>query len=406
MTPPRIALCAVLITALSVTGCTSVHTGQAIKDPAVGANAAIPALLDPGTFPTTPQPPLGTASDYTQGAVVEAHRLGDNTVLPFQVDPTLHVPDSYVSGPLLKLPPIVIDIPAEVATVFNRHTLVAGFGAGASPPGSRLDDQGLINLVLRMPSPQEASAAVADLAAHTTSIWMGSEAPAAPTSPVPMPAHPETAAITYRGPFATYVWAFTARGPFVLAQSAATPGGPDPAVALVTKTLDQQLPLIDAFTPTPLDALTTLPVDPTGVLARTIPIPDGMQVASGSFSPHAALALQSDPQHSQKVFSDTGVDVMTNGATTVYRARDDAGAAAIVGEFTEELRTHQFTPAPGVIGLPAARCLLSPQGDLQSTPRTTYCVATTGRYAFEATGTNDALVRQLVAAQYLMLTAP
>ncbi len=189
MTPPRIGLCAVLITALSATGCSSVHTGHAIKDPAVGANAAIPALLDPGTFPTTPQPPLGTASDYTQGAILEAHRLGDNTILPFQIDPTLHVPDSYTSGPLTTLPPLLLNIPAEVVTVFNRHTLVAGFGAAATPPGSRLDEQGLINLVLRMPSPQEASAAVTDLAAHTTSIVTTPDAPAVPTTAVPMPTH-------------------------------------------------------------------------------------------------------------------------------------------------------------------------------------------------------------------------
>ncbi len=58
------------------------------------------------------------------------------------------------------------------------------------------------------------------------------------------------------------------------------------------------------------------------------------------------------------------------------------------------------------MGLPAAHCLLSPQGDFKSDRRTTYCVASAGRYAFEASGTNDALVRQLVAAQYLMLTAP
>ncbi len=115
----------------------------------------------------------------------------------------------------------------------------------------------------------------------------------------------------------------------------------------MTKTLDQQLPLIDALTPTPLDALTTLPVDPTGVLARTIPIPDGMQVQSGSFSPHAALAMQSDPPHSQKVFSDTGVDVMTKAATTVYRARDDAGAAAIVGDFTRKSAHISSPPHPG-----------------------------------------------------------
>ncbi|WP_445169008.1 DUF7373 family lipoprotein [Mycolicibacterium sp. Dal123E01] len=387
-------------------GCSTTRTGLAIKDPTVDANAPIPALLNPGAFPTNPQAPLGTAANLNAGAAAEARRMGENTVLPFQVDPTLTGINAPISGPLINLAAL-LSLPQTISRIFNQHNFVAAFVAGAVRPGARLDSQGLTNFVIRVATPADATAAVADVAAHSATMDSLFSMTPVPTTPMPIPGHPEAAAFSFPGPeSAVFGWSLTAHGPFVLMQWAGVPSSAASAAELVGKTLDQQLPLIDAFAPTPVDQLMSLPVDPTGVLARTVPIPDGATPRAGSYGPHAALATQSDPGQSQKVFDATGVDVMTKAAATVYRARDRDAAAKIVAEFTEEVRAQRFTPTAGVMGLPAARCLIAPQSNLPSEPKITYCIASADRYAYEANGTDDGLVRQLVAAQYLMLTAP
>lgn len=390
---------------LIIAGCATTQPGRAIKDPSVDANAPIPALLNPGAFPTTAQGPLGNADNAGYGAALEAHRMGDNTILPFQVDGTLTTNNGLTSGPLVN-PSTLLDIPLSISRTLSRHHFVAGFAASAVRPGARLNSQGLTNLVMRMATADDAAAAVADVAAASATIDTLFSTTPVPTAPMTIPGHPEATAFSYPGPeSAIFSWALTAHGPFVLMQWAGVPDNPDTAAGLVAKTLDQQLPLIDAFVPTPVDQLTSLPVDPTGVLARTIPVPDGLPVRGGSYGPHAALATQSDPKRSQQLFADTGVDVMTSGGTTVYRARDAAAAAKIVADFTDDVRQQKFTPVGGITGLPAARCLLSPKGQFASDPKRTYCVASADRYAYEAIGTDDGLVRQLAAAQYLMLTA-
>ncbi|WP_431240952.1 DUF7373 family lipoprotein (plasmid) [Mycolicibacterium aichiense] len=352
---------------LIIAGCSTTRTGQAIKDPAIDAGAPIPALLNPGAFPTTAQPPLGTPTNATYGAAAEARRMGENTVLPFQVDPTLTAVNGLVSGPLVS-PSALLDIPLTISRILNQHNFVGGFVAGAIRPGSHLDSQGLTNFVFRMAAPDDAAAAVADVAAHSATMdSLFSTTPVA-TAPIPIPGHPEAAAFTFPGPeSAVFVWSLTAHGPFVLMQWAGVPDAAENAAGLAGKTLDQQAPLIDAFAPTPVDQLTSLPLDPTGVLARTVPVPDGPTVRTGSYTLHAALATQDDPRRSQDVFSATGVDVVTRAADTVYRARNAAAAAKIVADFAEDARAQQFTPAAGVLGLPAARCLISPQGDLPPT---------------------------------------
>jgi hypothetical protein len=397
----------ILATAASliVAGCSTTRTGLAIKDPNVDANAPTPALLNPGAFPTTPQAPLGTPANITAGAAAEARRMGENTVLPFQVDPALTTINALVSGPLIN-PSVLLNIPQTISRILNQHNFISAFVAGAVRPGGRRDSQGLTNFLVRMAAPSDAAAAVADVAAHSATMDSLFSITPLPTTPLPIPGHPEAAAFSFPGPDnAVFGWSLTAHGPFVLMQWAGVPDGAPSAAGLIGKTLDQQLPLVDAFAPTPVDQLMSLPLDPTGVLARTVPVPDGLPARAGSYGPHAALATQDDPGQSQEVFASTGVDVMTRAATTVYRTRDGAGAAKIAAEFAEEARAQRFTPTAGVMGLPAARCLISPQGDLPSDPKTTYCIASADRYAYEASGTNDGLVRQLVAAQYLMLTA-
>ncbi len=69
----------------------------------------------------------------------------------------------------------------------------------------------------------------------------------------------------------TSVVAITAHGPYVLCQSADSAESPDTAAQLIATTLELQQPLIDKYTPTPVDQLAQLPIDPDGLLAHTVP---------------------------------------------------------------------------------------------------------------------------------------
>jgi hypothetical protein len=395
-------------TTLLAAGCTTVLTGNAIKDPAVDTQAPNPALLDPGNYPTAPAPPLGTAGTPRYGAALEAHRIGENTVFPFQVDSALTRGGPFETGPFIDPSALTLILPGPVNSAPNVHNFVAGFITQAStteatPPFAR----DLTNIVLRFAAPPDAAAAAADMAARSANVSALFSLTPIPTAPVPVPGHPDTAAVTYPGPSGTnIVLAYTARGPYVLTQSVTVINTPDAAAALAGVTLDQQEPLIDGLTATPPDQLSALPVDPDALLARAVPLPGQPLVAGGSFGPHAVLVFMDDPPRSEKVFTTAGVDVIARANTIVYRARDDAGAAAIIDDFSTEVRKHLFTPIDGVLGLPAARCLTSPPRTSGTAPPLVYCAATVGRTAFEASGTQETDVRQRMAAQYLMLTAP
>jgi hypothetical protein len=395
-------------TAVLAAGCSTVLTGNAIKDPTVDANAPNPALLDPGHYPITPRPPLGAAGTPHYGAGLEAHRIGENTTMAFQVDSTLTRGGPFNTGPFISASVLQLVLPAPVNAVPNVHNFVAGFITQASttePIEPRAKD--LTNLVLRFASPPDASAAAADMAARSATVSGLFSLTPIPTGPVPVPGHPDTTAVTYPGPSATnIVLAYTARGPYVLIQSVSVTDTPDAAAALAGATLDQQQPLIDALTPTPLDALPALPQDPSGLLARTLPLAGDQTVDSGSFGPHAVLVYFAHPDRTQTLFSTAGVDAATRAHTAIYRARDGAAAQRLVEDLTAQIREQQFTPSSGVLGLPAARCLTAPTSTSGSAPSLLVCLAAAGRFAFEASGTQDSDVHQMIAAQYLMLTAP
>jgi hypothetical protein len=71
-----------------LTGCTTKVGGTAVKAPVT--DAVDMSLMDTGTYPTTLGHIFGTAGDdkFAQG-VLEAHRLADFVVGPWQIDETV-----------------------------------------------------------------------------------------------------------------------------------------------------------------------------------------------------------------------------------------------------------------------------------------------------------------------------
>ena len=111
--------------ALTVTGCTTVMSGAAVRDPGVTPGAVDPALLNAANYPTHARPPLGAAGDSTIGALVEARRMADYMTGPWEVDPALLTPILFGEAPA------AVRQPPPVAS--SEPRMIARSAASASP---------------------------------------------------------------------------------------------------------------------------------------------------------------------------------------------------------------------------------------------------------------------------------
>jgi hypothetical protein len=384
-----------------LTGCSTTIVGSPVRAAGGPAPGAVDtSLLDVGNYPTKPAA-LGNAGSDAVGRIVEAQRMSNFVTGPWEVDPALighYVSSGLVVSAAKNLTMLSSD---AVATIAEQHGFINGFHSSREDK----DRKQLSNSVLRFPDPASATAAATEM---VNSVLHASPDDTVLTgvAPVPIPGHPE--ALAASGSFqqvdSTLKWqvvkSFTPHGPYVLMQDAQTVvGGRDATAALVAATLDLQAPLIDQFTATAPADFATLPVDPTGLLARTLPIAarDAQIYQRADYQRRGILQLQGDPVKSAALFTDTGMDQAAVGKTIVYQARDPAAATKIVDEFAEEVKPSS-KPADGVNGLPASRCM-------QLQPGGFYCLAAADRYAIEVDAGQLPDAKQQLAAQYLMLTA-
>ena len=399
----RWALSAVTLSAvLIVAACTTVTDGAAHRSPGGPPPGAVDvSLLDTGNYPTRPAAPIGAAGTPEKGAITEGVRMAEHVVGPWEVDAKLTQgvrPTTVYQSPA-SLQQLLLERDAAVA---GRHNFVTGFSSARRTEPDRVS---LVNAVLRFPDPQSAAAAVTEFG--EVALQPNDDLPTA--QPVPVPNHPGTRASTFEttppGSTApeTSVSAYTAQGPFVLHQFADTPDGVGPAVDMIAKTLDKQIPAIDAFVPTPVSELAGLPVDDGGLLARTIPesgdaIPAG---ANQVYRPDAALHFQSSPVTSAQLFADTGMDLWARGKASVYRVRDGEAAAKTFEQFVSEAQDSGGKPVAPVPNMPDSHCTQHDE------PLSTYvvCFAAVDRYLIEAGSAQIADAHQLTAAQYAMLMA-
>ncbi|OBG12527.1 hypothetical protein A5765_14310 [Mycolicibacterium celeriflavum] len=387
-------LALISVVALLATACTSTVEGVAVK---VTGGPSGPALdfdrLDSGRFPTTPRQPLGVAGDPMLGAVLEGQRLADYVVGPWEVDSALKEGFGFGAVVLPRAESLALIGPMELAGAAARHDFVTGFATVRTEKKRRV----LLNAVLRFADDDAAAAAATDLG-EAAAQQQGADGPAT----LEIPGHPEARATSYTASDRTIgsfgaVRSFTAHGPYVFMQQAQATAGIDAAARLVAKSIELQAPVIDEFRATDLSELADISIDPTGLLARTIPL-DGRDLTftkNTTYERRGALHFQSDPVRSAKLFSDTGVDLVAMAGATVYRAEDADGAEGVVEEFFAEV-SPTAAPANPVRNMPGSRCL-------RMTDESFYCLATADRYAIETSAPTLLATQQMTAAQYIML---
>lgn len=321
---------------------------------------------------------------------------------PWDVDPTLV--GGYVDGAMAIDGPqaLAAELPAELADVGRRHGVISGF---TSMRGS--DTLQLRNMVLRFADETTAQAAASDFAAVAATRTV----PIGPIVAVDIPGNSATAAFSNPvddesfGRRVTYVRAFTAHGPYVLYQLAVAVGGSADAVPLVARTLERQRPLIDGFTLTAPALLDTVPSDPTGLLARSLPTPAEKMSATrpGVYDPRGALHFQTDPIASSGQFAEVRLQEWALAGTGVYQLAEPGPAGRLADDFVAEVG-DQGQPSAPVPGVPGSRCLAV---TFASTGKTAgYCVAAAGRYVIESEEPTPADAQRTAGAQYELLVRP
>lgn len=376
------------------TACTSTVGGSAVKASGPSGPALEFDQLDPGRFPTAPRAALGVAGDPMLGVVLEGQRLANHVIGPWEVDPALAGWFGLGAMVLPRAEALALIGPVDLAAAASRHDFVTGFATTRTEKNKRV----LLNAVLRFADDGAAEAAANDMG-EAALQQQGTDGP---SPKLEIPGHPEARASSHTGTDRDIgkfgaARSFTAHGPYVLMQLAQATTGVDAAAQLVAKSIDLQAPEIDKFRATDPSELADISVDPTGLLARTLPI-DGRDptfTKGGTYERRGALHFQSDPVRSAKLFSETGVDLVAMAGTTVYQAEDADGARGVVEEFFAEV-SPTAQPANPVPDMPGSRCLRPDDGGF-------YCLAAADRYAIETSGPTLLAAQQMTAAQYIML---
>lgn len=410
---PLVLCVAVTVIALG-SGCSKQVAGSAVRSGGPAPAAANVALLDPGNYPRHPRPPLGNVADDAAGRRVEAQRMADMVAGPWQVDTALISPTNTEIAPTTALPePARLSALVRgesIAKVASAHHFVAGFVSGrATPPPPRGQPAAetpkiLDNGVFRFPSPQDATDAASAMAAADVAtvrpgnVW---------ATRLPIPRHPDTVANVAALSGGFEAEAFSAHGSYVFFQFAGSKDTAEAAADMIAKTLDLQGPMADHFQATPIDQLAALPADPTGLLARTVPATEPNLNQGAVYPPHGSLHFRSDPVATQAMYNDAGIAHVAADRTTVYEAVDPTGAQrAADGLVRMDVPFLGYHPAPGINGLPSARCF-DRGPDVTDLGTVRYlCIAAADRYAFKATAAQEIEAHQIIAAQYLMLTTP
>ncbi|MHA3024702.1 DUF7373 family lipoprotein [Mycobacterium sp. BMJ-28] len=384
-----------ILSACAHTSDTPVSSSSVAAPTASAPPIVSPTLLDVGNYPTTPRPPLGNAGSTEAGVAADARRMAEFVIGPWDVDKTLINP--YLNAYYILTNPLLLAQlgPEAIAAAAQEHGFVNGFASARNA-----DQAVLVNAVLRFPDPAAATAAATAMAGAAAASPIGGTRP----EHTPIPGHPEAAAVSY--PFTPHgsdhpwsvVRSFSPHGTFVFMQLAQHSGGLDAATGLVATAIDTQGPAIDGFTPADMSAFAEVPLDPTGLLSRTVPLTGDITPSKNAVYPaKGAMHFQTDPVSSKTLFSDTGVSAVAMGKANVYQAREPLTALMITNGFNTEVLSEGAKPADPVPALPESHCA--------AREKSFYCVAPAGKYAIEANGVALPDVQQLVAAQYVLLTA-
>ena len=197
------------------------------------------------------------------------------------------------------------------------------------------------------------------------------------------------------------VTSFAAHGSYVIYNYAFARKGVHEAAHLIALNLDLQAPRLDLFHPVSPDKLADLPLDSSGLLAKSLPMMSGPMATTGVYEPFAALHYQSDPIATKQWFDDVGLQEMSRRGQTVFAVKNEAAANRLAEDFVAQMDDAGRKSIDGVAGLPDSRCF--DDGESWALSIRYVCVVAAGRYTVRAVAGQIRDLHQQTAAQYLLL---
>jgi hypothetical protein len=156
--------------------------------------------------------------------------------------------------------------------------------------------------------------------------------------------------------------------------------------------------VIDRFSPKPIDQLQTLPLDPTGLLARMPPIaPENALVNDNAVV--SARGWRHFINNHGATFDAGNVQSVAKRLTKIYISADAGGAREVAARLAGWYLQNGQKATEGVNRLDAAKCFVD-NGMVDAAQ----CVLPVDQYTIEASAGQVTDVQQQVAAQYLMRT--
>lgn len=386
------ALCAAAALATASTGCSAQVTGQPVRiEPDV-------SKLDVGNYQTKPRQ-LGNAKSDKQARTREAQRLADYVALPYEADPA-YVEDAWSIAP---------------HTVLNRKTLgrlvindtfddvakdlVAGWVNAWQTGGAPEDKRRTLNIaVLMFPDAQTASTVGPTLENDDFTYNLDNQ-------PVTI-AKPNTYA--HWRPDISSVGAWTVHDRYVVyikvVDDTSTPNLPA-LTSQVEKMLDVQLPLLDKFQPTPAGELSHIPLDPQGLLGRTIPSNPEKPIRAepdGFFSGRGTVSLMNASPETLPELDKRGVDLVAFGDAVVFRTKTLQDAVGLWTKWQPLKSDQKLLAAPAGLG-DHIQCFADGITDKNPTGSMNLCMFQVDRYVVQAFGKQLQDLHQKVSAQYALL---
>jgi hypothetical protein len=198
----------VSVALLFSSACSTAVEGSAVKQSGAPSGPTIDiSKLDVGPYPTEPSQPLGVTGDPVRGVLVEAQRMANNVVGPWEVDPMVTGWFGFGAAVLLSPADLANIGPEPFTAAAGRHNFVNGFVTARTAEGQKI----LLNAVLRFADPGSATAAAGEFGDIAAKTGEG-------VQPAQIPGHPDTKAASYTqtegstGKRWNAVRAFTAHG--------------------------------------------------------------------------------------------------------------------------------------------------------------------------------------------------
>ena len=184
------------------------------------------------------------------------------------------------------------------------------------------------------------------------------------------------------------------------------PVDPTTLADLTKRAFDKQIEMLKNYSPTPLDKISSLPLDVDGLLSRTIPLDkDELPVngpdPSAVYPKQALLHAENYPDLAKAAYDDAGVDYVAEASSTIYRTKDASSTTRLIAAI-ESWFTKDYAKIDGPPNLPGARCM-TPKPDGSSSIYNPVCWIAVDRYVAEVTGRNPQDLHQRTAAQYKLL---